>query len=98
MSIKRQNSEPLGAVIKRLLKAYRLNDKYYKVAIEEEWKQLMGPLITKHTESIYYKEGKLVIKLSSAVLRQELSFGKEKIMRSINKALGEPIIKTVELR
>ncbi|MGB0165300.1 MAG: DUF721 domain-containing protein [Luteibaculum sp.] len=96
--MKRDNTENLGEVIKRLLKAYRINDKYYQIAILEEWNQLMGPLIAKHTTSVFFKGGRLIIRLNSSVLRQELSFTKEKIISSLNKALGEPVIKEVELR
>ncbi len=94
----RDNTEHLGDVIKRLLKAYRLNDKYYQVAILEEWKTLMGPLIAKQTHSVFYRDGKLVIRINSAPLRQELGYGKEKILTSLNKALGERVIKEVEIR
>ena len=95
---KRQNTETLNEVIKKLLSAYRLNDKFYRVASKIEWEKAMGAVVAKRTESFYFKDGKLVVKLTSSVLRNELSFAKEKIISTLNKALGERVIKELELR
>ncbi|MDX1784359.1 MAG: DciA family protein, partial [Aequorivita vladivostokensis] len=40
----------------------------------------------------------LYVQLSSSVLREELSYGKEKIVKLLNEELGKELIKKVVLR
>jgi hypothetical protein len=39
----------------------------------------------------------LVVNLKSSVLREELSYGKEKILKMMNDELGEPLISKIIL-
>ena len=40
-------------------------------------------------EKITLQQDTLIVKLTSSVLRQELSYGKEKIIEMINESLGK---------
>jgi hypothetical protein len=44
------------------------------------------------------KGNTLYVELTSAVLREELSYGKEKIISMINDELGREVVKEVILR
>ena len=48
----------------------------------------MGENISVYTKEVSLQQDVLIVKLSSSVLRQELSYGKEKIVEMINKSLG----------
>ncbi|GIR17930.1 MAG: hypothetical protein CM15mP32_1170 [Flavobacteriaceae bacterium] len=48
----------------------------------------MGENISAYTKEVSLQQDVLIVKLSSSVLRQELSYGKEKIVEMINKSLG----------
>ena len=57
----------------------------YKHKLEEvtlacAWKTVMPKVVSKRTESIFYKHGKLFVRLSSAPLRQELQLNKNKVL------------------
>ncbi|RXG15405.1 putative protein DUF721 [Leeuwenhoekiella aestuarii] len=69
-----------------------------KVDVAEAWRDVMGPAIVKYTTQIKLDGDRLIIQLSSSVLREELSYGKEKIQRNLNEELGREIIKKVILR
>lgn len=69
-----------------------------KVDVAEAWRDVMGPAIAKYTTQIKLDGDRLMIQLSSSVLREELSYGKEKIRTNLNKQLGREIIKKVVLR
>lgn len=60
-----------------------------KIKVEEAWNQLMGPGVSTYTESVKLQNKTLVVRLSSSVLREELSYGKEKIIKMINDEIGE---------
>jgi hypothetical protein len=58
----------------------------------------MGNNVNSYTNEIVLKKNTLYVNLSSSVLRQELSFGKQKIVDLLNKELGKTVIKKIVLR
>jgi len=69
-----------------------------KVDVAEAWRDVMGPAIAKYTTQIKLDGDRLMVQLSSSVLREELSYGKEKIRTNLNEQLRREIIKKVVLR
>ena len=55
----------------------------------------MGENISAYTKEVSLQQDVLIVKLSSSVLRQELSYGKEKIVEMINKSLGKNKIQDI---
>jgi len=96
-SIRQNNANPMADLMKHFIKANNLEKGMQKMSVEEEWKKLMGPGVSNYTEKITLKSGTLLVKISSAALRNELDFGKEKIVVLMNEALGEKLIKKVVL-
>jgi hypothetical protein len=70
---------------------------YHTSKIEEVWKQEMGSMISGYTSKLYFKEGVLKVYLTSSALKKELLFGKAKIIKNMNEALGIAIITEVEI-
>ncbi len=68
-----------------------------KISIKENWESLMGNGVASYTEKVELKGGTLYVKLSSSVLREELSYGKPKILQMMNEALGGDDIKKLVL-
>ena len=68
------------------------------VKIQSVWKKIMGSNINSYTSDITLKKRTLYVKLSSSVLREELSYGKEKIIKILNEEFGEVIIDKIVLR
>ncbi|WP_299014248.1 DUF721 domain-containing protein [uncultured Polaribacter sp.] len=63
-----------------------------KIKIEETWQKMMGPGVATHTTSVKLQNKTLIVQLTSSVLREELSYGKEKIIKMMNEEIGEEII------
>lgn len=99
-SFTKRNSEsnPISDLMKHFIKANNLEKGFQKISIEEEWTKLMGPGVKSYTDKITLKGGTLIVNISSAALRTELDYGKEKILKMMNEALGEELIKKVVLR
>ena len=68
-----------------------------KISIKENWDSLMGNGVTSYTEKVELRKGTLFVKLSSSVLREELSYGMDKIKDMMNDAIGGEEIKKVIL-
>ena len=68
------------------------------VAIKEAWVEVMGNGVNSYTKDIQFKNGILLEKLTSSVLREELSYGKDKIVHLLNENLHKTLIKGVKLQ
>ena len=96
-TVRRSEANPISDLMKHFIKANNLESGFQKLNVEEEWGKLMGPGVKSYTEKITLKGGVLIVKISSAALRAELSYGKEKILTMMNEALNEELIKKVIL-
>ena len=68
----------------QLLTAYKIKGKFFETQIPAYWEKIMGPQISSRTSSIYVKNGKLFLKLTSAPLKKELSMSKTKLLKLLN--------------
>lgn len=66
--------------------------------MRDVWNSQMGPAIEKYTTAIKLERDTLYVQLSSSVLREELSYGKEKIIKMLNEELGKELVKKLVLR
>ena len=55
----------------------------------------MGKNVSQYTENIYIKKHTLYLKINSSALRQELSYGKGKIIDNLNTEIGSDQIKRI---
>ena len=96
MSYKRdKNEEKLDDVVKRLIKSYGYSSKFNEYEVVEAFNKIMGPVIMKKVSNAYVFDKKLVLKLTSAPLRQELSMEKSKLISMINDELGSDFLKDI---
>ena len=68
-----------------------------KIKVEETWFKMMGPGVATHTTSVKLNNKALIIQLKSSVLREELSYGKEKIIKMMNEELGKEVLSKLML-
>ena len=96
---KRFNEESsIGDVLKQFISQNKLEAGMDVVNVRDAWKNLMGNGVNNYTTEIQLKGSTLYVALSSAVLREELSYGKEKIIKMINEELRKDLVKSLILR
>ena len=88
----------MSDALKNFIDANRLQKGLDKVSIEDAWNSVMGNAISKYTTAIKLDREVLYVQLSSSVLREELSYGKTKIIDMINLEMGKQIITKLVLR
>lgn len=91
----RQNEVKLKDAIHQLLDTYKLKGKLTEQKLVDSWEKLMGHVIARHTTKVFIQDKKLIVKLDSSVLRQELSYAKTKIITRLNEEIGEVVIEDV---
>lgn len=96
---KRETKEAsLGDVLKAFIGNGKLAKGLEKVDAKNAWLKVMGPGVANYTTNVILERDILYVELSSSVLREELSYGKEKIIRLLNEELGKEMIDKVVLR
>ena len=98
MAKRLNNENTVGEVLKFIIKDNKLEAGMDEISVKEAWKSLMGNGENSYTKNVVLKGTVLYVELSSAVLREELSFGKDKIVAMLNEELRRDIIKEVVLR
>ncbi|MFL1896883.1 DUF721 domain-containing protein [Aquimarina sp. 2-A2] len=93
-----EDSFSIGDVLKDFVDSNKLQTGLDKVAVQDVWADVMGPAIVNYTRSIKLDRDTLYIELTSSVLREELSYGREKIINNLNEALKKDLVKKLILR
>ncbi len=95
---KRQNEfHSIQELMKDVLKENKLTKGMRQIAVKEAWAKLMGNGVVSYTNKIELNRKTLIVNLKSSVLREELSYGKEKIIKMMNEELGEILISRIIL-
>ena len=98
MSKRHNEHMSLSDALKDFVETNNLQKGLDKIEVQDLWVKLMGNGVNSYTTSIQLQRDTLYIQLSSSVLREELSYGKEKIIAMLNDALGKEVIKKLVLR
>jgi hypothetical protein len=98
MSKRHNDKQNIKDLLKSFVKENKLEKGLEKVNVETAWRDLMGNGVNSYTSNIKLHHNTLYVELSSSVLREELSYGKEKIIKMINDYLGKIIIHKLVLR
>lgn len=98
MAKRLSNDSPIGDILKEIIQANKLEKGLNQISVADAWKNLMGNGVNNYTKDVILKGSTLYVELTSSVLREELTYGKSKIITMINEELGSDIVKEVVLR
>ncbi|RZJ71239.1 DUF721 domain-containing protein [Flavobacterium sp.] len=98
MAKRTSNEGSISDVLKQIISSNKLQPGMDAVAVKDAWFSLMGNGVKTYTRNVVLKGSTLYVELTSAVLREELSYGKTKIVAMINEELGREIVTDVVLR
>jgi len=84
-------------LMKDVIQENKLTKGINQISVKEAWAKLMGNGVVSYTHHIELQGKTLIVNLKSSVLREELSYGKEKIIKMMNEELGEQLISKILL-
>ena len=90
-----KNTITIKQALDRMVSDLKLKGKLDESRVQDAWVEIMGKPIAKYTTKISLSKSKLYVQVSSAALKQELNYSKEKIKEVLNEKFGEPVIKEV---
>lgn len=100
MSKKKRSFEPqpLRKVLQQVTAQRNLSKGLNEVKVKLAWEKTVGKHVMQYTTDIKLREKTLYVNLNSAPLREELNYGKEKILKHLNDALGFNGVQKIILR
>ena len=88
--------------IKKLLSEYLKGSDFEQINntinLNKSWKKIVGKTISKNTEIVDIKHGKILIKTSNSIWRNELMFQKEDLLKRLKKSEPKLNIKEIDFR
>jgi predicted nucleic acid-binding Zn ribbon protein len=85
----------LRFVIKEFVKELGIEKSVKSYQALDLWRQVVGTRIAQVTDAQKIKNGKLFVKVSNDVWRNELIFYKPQMMKKLNDRLGHKIVKDI---
>ena len=89
------DAKKIKSILREFVSKNELSDGIDSARVKESWHKLMGENINVYTKNVTLQQDVLVVKLSSSVHRQELSYGKDKIIKMINESLGKDKVRDI---
>ena len=91
------NNTEIKDLVNIFLKKNKLEKGLLDLEVKKVWFELMDNGIANYTLDVNLRNKTLYIKLSSPALKQELSYGKEKLIDLINKKFDKEIVQKIVL-
>jgi len=91
------NNIDIKNLINVFLKKNRLENGLLDLEVKKVWFEIMDNGIANYTRDVNLKNRTLYVKLNSPALREELSYGKEKLINIINQKFKKEIINKIVL-
>lgn len=95
--MRRTNTAHIAQVMAELMAEYKIDGKLLEARLITAWPEVLGPL-AKPTDELYIKNKVLFVKLSSSVIRNELSMMRSNLVRRLNEKTGYEVIMDIVFR
>lgn len=88
----------IGEALQQFIKKSKLKTGIQAAQIDDVWVKIMGATVAKYTDKLQIIGTTLFINTTIAPLKNELLYQKEKIIKEVNLALGDAVIKEIVIR
>ncbi len=90
-----KDAQPINKLMQEFINENNLNKGLSQLRVEEAWASEMGNGVLSYTHKLELKGETLLVFLNSSVLREELQYGKDKIINILNEKMGDDFIKKI---
>ena len=90
--------QTLGSVIDALLHRLGIDRRLKQYSIVDDWPAIVGPQIAQVTSVDRIERNTLVVRVSAAPWRTELSFRKKEILEKVHAAMNSDVIHDIVFR
>lgn len=89
---RKKEAAPLESAFNDLLKAYRIEGKFKEKSLIHDWPELVGKTIADRTSSVFIRDQKLFVKLTSGPIKKELMMHKSNLLLLIEDKYGRGVV------
>ena len=68
-----------------------------ELSVQQAWVQILGPL-AQYATKLEFKDGALYVRITSAVLRNDLFMQRSQLIEKINQVIGKKIVYSIVFR
>jgi len=98
MVIRRTKARPVREIIEEVLKESGLAQKLKERELIRQWDEVVGITIARSTESIYITDRKLIVRVRSSVIRNELTMIREGLRVELNRRIGQALVDEIIIK
>lgn len=95
---KSRGAKSLGDALQGLVKDLGIGGKLREYDAVLRWEEAVGPHIAKVAAAAQVQRGVLVVRVSNATWRYELTLRKAELIGKINAVLGEDVVKDIRFQ
>lgn len=88
----------IGEVFKEFLKESGLDHGVLRMRVFESWDSVVGEKYKGYTLDKFFKDGRLICRISSSTARNQLFMNRLVIVERMNKLLGSEVVKLLILK
>ena len=90
--MRHSNEMTIKEAIDLMLKTFHIKEKAAAEKVKAEWQDIAGEYIAARTTKVFVKEKTLFIQIESAVLKNEMHFMANRIIRTVNEKVGFTLV------
>lgn len=98
MDTDKNSLTPLKDILADLMRSGTLPFNPLDASIWKVWEEVVGPAISKNAQPSWIKNGRLRVRVSNPIWRQELEFVEEDMRQKLNNKLGRKAVEKIEFR
>ena len=88
--------EAVSGVLSRVLRQLGLESELKGWRAVENWGELVGPRLARHTRAIGFRQGTLRVEAESSSWMHELGYLERELVRKLNRHLGADLVREVK--
>lgn len=96
--MKRQNGMNIADALQFFAQEMQITGKIEDTQIIDFWRTMAGNSLSAKVKSVYIKDKKMVVTMSSSTAKNELSFMRQEMLEKINETYGESTIEEIILK
>lgn len=90
--MKRTDPQPVDEIIRSMMEQAGMTDEFARRRISYMWAEIVGPGVNRFTARRYVEGDVLHVYITSAALKNELSFLVPQLVARLNEAVGQIVI------
>jgi predicted nucleic acid-binding Zn ribbon protein len=96
--MKRTKTQTIGDILNEFFKRPYVAAKVAEGRLEEYWREIVGDYVAEHTRSLKLDNHVVYVVVNSGVVRNELFFRRDELMKLLNERAGIKLINALIVR